>query len=398
LPQCISAQKPVLTLGENLSYHLSMSTAAVLPKYRRVYESLQRQIATGRVRPGARLPSEAELVRQFGASRITVGRALRDLQHAGLIERRAGSGSFVSQPAVMARPRTFGVLMPDLRDVEILQAICDGLMEAPSAPAHVLLFGSSAPDPSRSVRAFQMCEQLIARHVDGVFFAPMEHLADQDAVNRQLAARLDESAIPVVLIDRAVEPYPLRGAHDLIALDNRRAGAQVTGHLLAAGCRRLVFVGLPQSASSVDAREAGFREAVRRRLPEAPEAAVWRGDPADAGAVRGLLDRHSPDGLVCASDRTAALLMQTLIALGVPVPDRVRMAGIDDVAYAGLLPVPLTTVRQPCREIGIAAIAAMIERLRAPELPPREILLHGAIVVRQSCGTHPGVRRPRPEA
>ena len=53
------------------------------PKYQQVYAALRRDIQSGRLAKGDRLPSEAELVRLFGASRITVGRAVRDLQAAG---------------------------------------------------------------------------------------------------------------------------------------------------------------------------------------------------------------------------------------------------------------------------------------------------------------------------
>jgi len=48
--------------------------------------------------------------------------------------------------------------------------------------------------------------------------------------------------------------------------------------------------------------------------------------------------------------------------------------------------VPLTTVRQPCREIGVAAVAAMLERVAAPEMPIRDILLDCTLVIRDSCG------------
>ena len=86
--------------------------------------------------------------------------------------------------------------------------------------------------------------------------------------------------------------------------------------------------------------------------------------------------------------------MQVLRALGVRVPAEIRIAGIDDVEYASLLPVPLTTLRQPCREIGMAAVAAMLDRVRQPDLPPREILLHGSLVVRESCGSTSQVSTP----
>ena len=53
------------------------------PKHRQVYAALCREIQSGRWKRGDRLPSEAELVERFGVSRITIGRAVRDLQHAG---------------------------------------------------------------------------------------------------------------------------------------------------------------------------------------------------------------------------------------------------------------------------------------------------------------------------
>ena len=97
-----------------------------------------------------------------------------------------------------------------------------------------------------------------------------------------------------------------------------------------------------------------------------------------------------PDGIVCANDRTAAVLMHVLLRLGHSIPENVRLVGIDDLEYASLLPVPLTTLRQPAREIGMAAMSALLERLAQPHLPPREIFLHPTLVVRQSCGTAVG--------
>jgi hypothetical protein len=60
--------------------------------------------------------------------------------------------------------------------------------------------------------------------------------------------------------------------------------------------------------------------------------------------------------------------------------------GIDDVNYAALLPVPLTTVHQPCREIGEAALGVMLERLARPKMAARDVLLDCTLVVRESCG------------
>ncbi|MBV8572749.1 MAG: substrate-binding domain-containing protein, partial [Acidobacteriaceae bacterium] len=65
-------------------------------------------------------------------------------------------------------------------------------------------------------------------------------------------------------------------------------------------------------------------------------------------------------------------------------PDDLCVVGFDDVKYANLLPVPLTTVRQPCADIGAAAITAMLQRLERPAITGRDILLDFRIVVRQS--------------
>ena len=90
---------------------------------------------------------------------------------------------------------------------------------------------------------------------------------------------------------------------------------------------------------------------------------------------------------MCANDRTAAQLMQTLLRLGYRLPGDMRLVGIDDADFSRLLSVPLTTLRQPSRQIGDAALAAMLERVSRTDLPPRDILLHCDLVVRESCGT-----------
>ena len=66
------------------------------PLYRRIMEAIRSEIAEGRLKPGARVPSEHELVRRFGVARMTANRALKELAAEGLIVRTAGSGTFVA--------------------------------------------------------------------------------------------------------------------------------------------------------------------------------------------------------------------------------------------------------------------------------------------------------------
>ena len=64
----------------------------------------------------------------------------------------------------------------------------------------------------------------------------------------------------------------------------------------------------------------------------------------------------------------------------------IKIIGIDDVRYARLLPVPLTTERQPCKDLGRLALAVMLDRIANPDLPARDVLLGCQLIVRQSCG------------
>jgi len=366
------------------------ATDSASPKYRQVFTALRREIQSGRLKTGDRLPSEADLVRTFAASRITVGRAVRDLQVAGLVERRAGSGTYVRSPH-NARALSFGLLIPDLGETEIFEPICQGMMGSPLAREHALIWGSlHGEDVSREARAWQLCQQYIDRGVSGVFFAPLELSADKDDVNQRIARALDAARIPIVLLDRTVDPYPDRGHHDLVGIDNRRAGYVITAHLLRLGSRRIAFVALPNAAATVDAREAGYREALYAWNVPIDRALVHRADPSDPGIIRSVMEQQRPDAFVCANDRTAARLMPTLLRLGHKIPAEVRLVGIDDLEYAKLLPVPLTTLRQPTRQLGDAALAAMLDRVARTHLPPRDILLNCELVVRDSCGATAG--------
>ncbi|MGH7694711.1 MAG: GntR family transcriptional regulator [Gemmatimonadaceae bacterium] len=367
-----------------------MPTSARLSKHARVFATLRREIEAGSWKRGERLPSEADLIRRFGLSRITVGRALRDLQLAGLVERRAGSGTFVRR-AQSGAGLSFGLLIPDLGESEIFEPICQGMMASPLARDHALVWGSATTEQaSKGERALQLCRHYIERGVSGVFFAPLEDAEDKDEVNTRIVAALDAARVPVVLLDRTVLPYPEPGQHDLVGIDNRRAGYVITEHLLRLGCGRVAFVAAPNAVSTVDAREAGYREALSKWNVQFEPALVSRIDPEDVTKVETLLERH-PDGIVCANDRTAGRLMQSMRFLGYDMPNDIRLVGIDDVEYARLLPVPLTTLRQPTRQIGETALAVMLDRVARPSAPPRHTLLHCELIVRESSGAKTAV-------
>jgi DNA-binding LacI/PurR family transcriptional regulator len=357
-------------------------------KHEEICQTIKGAIASSQYKSGQRLPSEADLSKTFGASRMTVNRALRELQLAGIIDRRAGSGSYVRPETVSSY--TFGLLIPELGQTEIFEPMCRGMARAQEAVGHhALLWGKSLPDAEhKASQSAELCRQLVAQKVSGVFFAPLELTPGKDVVNQRIVETFRAAGIPVVLLDRDIVAYPARSAYDLVGIDNRRAGYAITSHLLDAGCKRIAFVARPGSAPTVDARIAGYREAMLNSVTDWTPDFVCRIDPLNKDVVRKLIDRLEPEGIICANDFTAASLMKTLSELDVAVPQEIRLCGIDDVKYASLLAVPLTTVHQPCEKMGAEAVAAMIQRIRNPETPARDILLDFHLVVRQSSGTH----------
>jgi DNA-binding LacI/PurR family transcriptional regulator len=188
------------------------------------------------------------------------------------------------------------------------------------------------------------------------------------------------------LLDRDYETYPRRSKFDLVGIDNHAAGYVLTRHLLEAGAKRIVFAMRKNSASTVQMRLGGYREALCS-LAAGVAPIVFSGDFDDADVVKKMLKAERPDGIVCANDLTAARLMQTLVSLGVKIPADVRMVGIDDVSYAKFLPTPLTTLRQDCADIGAVAMSTMLDRLRYPEQPIRDVRVRCELIVRASSGS-----------
>jgi len=368
------------------------------PKHAQICDELRSAIASGRYQEGERLPTEADLVKQYDTSRPTVARALRDLQYEGLIARRAGSGTFVRK-AGSEQGHVFGLVIPGLGETEIFEPICREMARSTQQAHHALLWAStnSSAYSDMAEQAWQSAQQCIARRVAGVFFAPLEFTPNGESTNERVVQALDAARVPIVLLDRDLYRHPRRSRYDRVGIDNRMAGFTLTDHLLKLGCRRIGFFNLPCSAETVFGRLSGYREALERYGITPEPAWAAEGDPSNAEVVREYLQASGVEAIVCANDITAANLMRTLDLLGIKTPQGVRIVGVDDVKYASLLRVPLTTLHQPCEHIGAAAVRALTERIANPDLPARDILFQSRLVVRESCGVRlTGAKSSRP--
>lgn len=354
-------------------------------KHALIFEHVHSAIMAGRYKVGQRIPSETQLSREFAVTRVTVGKALRELEVAGFLDRRPGSGSFVR---LRDKPQSklLALLVPSLGQGEIFEPICSAIASVARSHQFTILWGQSASrspeDKGRQTEA--LCSQYIDQKVDGVFFSPIELLPGTEEVNRRITDMLDRAGIPVVLLDCDIVKYPQRSRYDRVGIDNRRAGRLLTEHLLDAGCQRIEFVYRPMSASTIDARIAGYQEALQEHGIASQRKWIHCGEVGDPEYVKQMVASCPADAYLCGNDFTAAHLMRNLLNLGLRVPEDVRIVGVDDLKYASLLSVPLTTIHQPCATLGAMAVDAMIGRIASPTMPARDIMVDFHLVVRRS--------------
>ena len=195
----------------------------------------------------------------------------------------------------------------------------------------------------------------------------------------------DAAGIPVVLTDCDVTGYPVRSRYDVVGADDVDAGYRLTSHIIGRGARRLVFFMPKFGGTSFENRSRGFGAAVAA----APRCrgSVVIGVPEDVAVVKRMMRRgDAPDAIVCGNDRVAAALMATLASIGKRVPGDVMVAGFDDVNFARIVSPGLTTMHQPCAEIGATAYHMLLARVENSDLPPRSICLTAPLVVRASTG------------
>lgn len=354
-------------------------------KYRTICETLKSEILGGKYSSGHRFPSEAQLIRRFGGSRITVIHALQELNRLGLIVRRKGQGSFLSRRAANYG-RSIGLIVPISRG-EIFPPICREVTRLAQQDGYSIHLADllAVDAKSRVSEVRRIAEGFVAQNMMGVIFHLTDGVADAKCMNEAALSVFDAAGIPVVLTDCDVTGYPVRSRYDVVGADDVDAGYRLTCHIIERGARRLVFFMPKFGGTSFENRCRGFRVAV----DAAPRCrgSVVIGVPEDVAAVKRMMRRgDAPDAIVCGNDRVAAALMATLASIGKRVPDDVLVAGFDDVNFASLVSPGLTTMHQPCAEIGSTAYRTLLARVETPSLPPRTISLTAPLVIRASTG------------
>ncbi len=233
------------------------------------------------------------------------------------------------------------------------------------------------PYDRNSGRLLEEVEALVATsHLDGLILTPP--VSDHDDV----LDFLKERGVRVVRVSPGRRPE----ASAAVFIDNRAAAAELTRHLLSLGHRRIGhIVGQRDFATSAQ-RRAGYLAALAEAgiAPE-PEL-IEQGDfdfASGARAAEAMLSLpRPPSAIFAASDDMAAGALAAAHRRGVKVPGAVAIAGFGDDPLASYVWPPLTTMRQPVRDLAWNAA----DLLLAPEETFEQRELPHALMVRDSTG------------
>ncbi|MBO1752556.1 LacI family DNA-binding transcriptional regulator [Actinotalea sp. BY-33] len=238
-----------------------------------------------------------------------------------------------------------------------------------------VMVGSSHESPTSQDKYLDVFEQF---RFAGIIVTPVS----QDL---ERLRRLHARGIPVVLVD---QEDPTRVLPSVSG--DHLAGGRLGGeHLVAAGCTRVTFVAGPLAVPQIAERLQGCEEAVGDHAGVELTVHSGPGMDIDLGRVAGeeilrLPASRRPDGVFAANDMQAIGIMQAFLAAGLRVPEDVRMLGYDDIAFAAVAAVPLTSIRQPSREIGRTAATLLMDPAAAQDVPAARVRYTPELVVRES--------------
>ena len=219
---------------------------------------------------------------------------------------------------------------------------------------------------------------LVQRGVRGLIVAPTQ-LSRRDLA---IFYDVEERGIPIVFVSNYYSGLSCRR----VLTDYRAGSYQLTHYLLELGHRDIRFLvsSDPDAPISLE-RVAGFKAAYEYLGIPVPDQAIVpcpRPDYQSGYHVASrLLESDRPDALLAINDVMALGAKHAARAVGLRIPDELSVAGYDDVVFASIAEVPLTTVRQRIDEISRIAVDMLLdEEHRYPD----EVRVRPELVVRAS--------------
>lgn len=193
--------------------------------------------------------------------------------------------------------------------------------------------------------------------------------------------------IPVVLFDRVGDS--VNCGCTTVSIDNRKAGYEVTSHLIAQGCKRIAYLGENTTCPVFGERAKGYWQALEEHgLMADPELVFEEHLNTETGALivdKILNMKQRPDGIFAGNDMAAVSLMHELKARGVKIPGEMAIAGFNNTYLSEIIEPSLTSVKYPGNEMGKIAANCLLEMLeKESHVMTQNILLKHDLIVRDS--------------
>ena len=299
------------------------------------------------------------IAQRAGVSVATVSRVLNDtvpVKHAKRVAEMDAVEALGYRPNVVARElvrghtRALGILLQGISNPfysQLLTGVSEGLRASPYYPLFAI--GEQAAEQTAAL-------DLLLTHRIAALVLKAGHIPDQHIL--ALA-----NGLPVVTIGRTIRGMESR----CLRVDNREGAYKATKHLRDLGHERIVHItGLHWHADAV-ARLEGYEGALRDTGIAIDRALIVEGDFEERSGLdvtERLLDaRVAFTAIFAGNDQMAYGARLALFQRGLRVPGDVSIVGFDDHPGAAYACPPLTTIRQPAVEMGIATARALLDEL-----------------------------------
>jgi LacI family transcriptional regulator len=326
----------------------------------------------------------ADVAQAAGVSSQTVSRAINDKGEIspetrerilGIARQLGFRPSNIARSLVRQLTTTIGIVIPDITN-PFFSEIVRGVEDAARAHAYNVFLCNTDEAPERELSAL---DSLLDKQVDGVILCSPRLEEDE------LLARLEEIPYAVLINRPAAETL----AHvRSLSFDDRAGACLAVGHLLERGHRRIGFLAGPRRSRSALQRLAGYRDCLasaRGRGTPAPGEWVLHCEPDLAGGERACRELLSAQpeltALLCYNDLVAIGAIHAALDSGRRIPEDLSIIGFDDIPLASYVRPPLTTLRTPKREVGAAAMQALVDLMEGqtqaglPSNFPPELIL-----------------------
>lgn len=297
----------------------------------------------------------------------------------GVIQQMRYVPSAVARSLKNDRTHTIGMMVPNNSNPYFAEVI-RGIEDAAFKQGYNVILCNSYDDPGKQVAYIRV---LMEKRIDGLILVA-------SGTDAELSRFLAGDRLPTVLVDREIGGV----AADFLEADHELGGYLGAKYLLELGHRAIACVSGPEKLLPSRNRVAGYRRALAEAgvLPRA-EWLIYSDFTSAGGyqAFQQLLALAEPPSAICAGNDLMAIGgICAASEAGVQIPGQLSVLGYDDIAPAAYSNPPLSTIKQPTREMGALTARILIERMLNPELPLRRELLQPSLVVRKS--TAPFVR------